>query len=47
LAELLHVSRLTVIRKARKGTIPCFRVGACVRFDPKSIATWLRKRGVQ
>jgi hypothetical protein len=27
LAKLLNVSRLTVERRARKGKIPCFRVG--------------------
>jgi len=47
LADLLQVSRLTVVRKAKKGTIPSFRVGTCVRFDPKSVALWLMRRGVQ
>jgi excisionase family DNA binding protein len=47
LADLLQVSRLTVIRKAKRGTIPSFRVGHSVRFDPKAISQWLQKRGVQ
>jgi excisionase family DNA binding protein len=47
LAALLNVSRLTIIRKAKKGTIPSFRVGTCVRFDPKAIAFWLKKHGLQ
>ena len=47
LADLLQVSRLTILRKAKRGVIPCFRIGSCVRFDPKSVAVWLRKRGVQ
>jgi excisionase family DNA binding protein len=47
LADLLQVSRLTIVRKAKKGTIPSFRVGTCVRFDPKSVALWLMRRGVQ
>jgi excisionase family DNA binding protein len=46
LADLLQLSRLTVIRKAKKGTIPSFRIGTCVRFDPRSIALWLKRRGV-
>jgi excisionase family DNA binding protein len=46
LATLLQVSRLTIIRKAKKRTIPSFRIGACVRFDPKAIACWLKKHGV-
>jgi excisionase family DNA binding protein len=33
LADLLKVSRLTILRRAKRGTIPSFRVGSCVRFD--------------
>ena len=46
-ADLLHVSKLTVLRKAKRGTIPCFKVGRLFRFDPRTLAGWLRKRGVQ
>ena len=42
LAELLAVSRITVFKLAKAGRIPCFRVGTCVRFDPKIVAAWLR-----
>jgi len=42
LAELLAVSRITVFKLAKAGRIPCFRVGTCVRFDPKVVAAWLR-----
>ena len=45
LADLLQVSRLTIIRKAKRGVIPSFRVGTCIRFDPKAISLWLRKHG--
>jgi len=44
LAELLAVSRITVFRLAKAGRIPCFRIGTCVRFDPRVIANWLRER---
>ena len=27
---------------AKKNRIPSFRVGSCVRFDPKAVANWLR-----
>ena len=47
LAALLNVSRLTIIRKAKKGIIPSFRVGTCVRFDPRAIAFWLKNHGAQ
>jgi excisionase family DNA binding protein len=43
LAELLAVSRITVFKLARAGRIPCFRIGSCVRFDPRAVAQWLRK----
>jgi excisionase family DNA binding protein len=43
LAKLLGVSRITIFKRAKAGRIPSFRVGTCVRFDPRSIADWLRK----
>lgn len=45
LAALLGVSRLTIIRNAKKGIIPSFRIGVCYRFDPKTIAQWLKRHG--
>jgi len=47
LAELLGISRLTVIRRAKKGLIPSFRVGGQVRFDPENVGRWLKQMGVQ
>jgi len=44
LAELLAVSRITVFKLAKAGRIPSFRVGTCVRFDPRAVAQWLRER---
>jgi excisionase family DNA binding protein len=44
LAELLAISRITVFKMAKTGRIPCFRIGTCVRFDPKVVAAWLRQR---
>jgi len=43
LATLLVVSRITVFKLAKAGRIPCFRIGSCVRFDPRAVAHWLRK----
>lgn len=43
LAEFLSVSRITIFKQAKAGRIPCFRVGTCVRFDPRAVANWLRK----
>ena len=47
LAGLLKVSRLTILRRAKRGTIPCFHVGSCVRFDPANISKWLVDMGVK
>lgn len=43
LAELLAVSRITVFKQAKAGRIPCFRIGTCIRFDPRAVGQWLRK----
>jgi excisionase family DNA binding protein len=43
LAQLLNVSRVTVFKLAKTGRIPSFRIGTCVRFDPCTIAAWLRR----
>ena len=44
LARLLSVDRATVYRAAKSGVLPSFRIGCCVRFDPKAVAAWLRER---
>ncbi len=47
LAELLQIARITILRRAKRGSIPSFRVGSCVRFDSAAIARWLMQQGVQ
>jgi excisionase family DNA binding protein len=42
LAKLLSVSKVTIFKQAAAGRIPSFRVGTCVRFDPRAVANWLR-----
>lgn len=44
LAEILSVSPITIFKQAKSGRIPSFRIGTCVRFDPKIIAEWLREQ---
>jgi excisionase family DNA binding protein len=44
LARVLSVSRITIFKQAKAGRIPSFRIGTCVRFDPKAVANWLRKQ---
>jgi excisionase family DNA binding protein len=43
LAEMLTVSKITIFKQAKAGRIPSFRVGSCVRFDPRAVAQWLRR----
>ena len=43
LAKLLGVSKITIFKQAKAGRIPSFRIGTCVRFDPRAVANWLRK----
>jgi excisionase family DNA binding protein len=47
LADLLGMQKTTVLRRAKKGSIPSFRVGSSVRFDSSAIAAWLMQRGVK
>ncbi len=44
LARVLSVSRITIFKQAKAGRIPSFRIGTCVRFDPRAVANWLRTR---
>lgn len=44
LAELLNVSDITLFKHCKDGRIPCFRIGTAVRFDPVSVARWLRTK---
>jgi predicted DNA-binding transcriptional regulator AlpA len=47
LAELLQMSRITILRRANGELYRRFRVGSCVRFDSAAIARWLMQQGVQ
>jgi excisionase family DNA binding protein len=44
LAKLLTVSKVTIFKQAKAGRIPSFRIGTCVRFDPRAVARWLRSQ---
>jgi excisionase family DNA binding protein len=44
LSELLSVSKVQVYKLASQGKIPHFRIGMSLRFDPHSVAAWLRKK---
>ncbi len=42
LAPLLNLSFTTLYNRAREGSIPSYRIGGSVRFDPHTVAEWLR-----
>jgi excisionase family DNA binding protein len=42
LAEVLKVSRKTLYRQAKRGNLPSFRIGSCVRIYGKGLADHLR-----
>jgi excisionase family DNA binding protein len=46
-AEILSISRLTVLRWAKKGVLPSVRMRNKVMFDPGNIARWLVSHGVR
>jgi len=41
IADMLGVSRKTVVIMAREQRLPCVRVGRLVRFDAKEIRRWI------
>ena len=43
-ADLLQVSPMTIYRAAKDGSLPSFKVGSSLRFDPKAIITWLKRQ---
>ena len=43
-AKMLSTSKMTIYRLVERGTIPHFRIGCSIRFDPKAIADWLRNK---
>lgn len=44
LAARLNVSPKTLYKLAHRGTLPSFKIGTCVRMNPKTVADWLRQR---
>jgi len=46
LLTLLNISETTLYEMVANGTIPYFRIGTIIRFDPARIADWLRKHEI-
>ena len=43
-ADLFQVSSMTIYRAAKDGSLPSFKVGSSLRFDPKAIVAWLKRQ---
>ncbi len=43
-ADLLQVSPMTIYRAAKDGSLPSFKVGSSLRFDPRAIIAWLKRQ---
>jgi excisionase family DNA binding protein len=41
-AQLLNISERQVYKLVSGHRIPCFKIGASIRFDPVAISGWLR-----
>jgi excisionase family DNA binding protein len=44
MAEIFRVSQDAIYDLADQGTIPSFTIGKQRRFDPKTVAYWIRKK---
>ena len=44
LAKILGVKKTMIYQQARKGTIPSFRIGTLVRFDPRAVCDWFDRQ---
>lgn len=44
LAGIFGVTKDLIYEQARLGTIPSFRIGTAVRFDPKRVSEWYDKQ---
>ena len=45
-ANLLKASTSWVYKASEAGTLPCIRIGAMLRFDPRAIRAWLSGQAV-
>ncbi|NLG32109.1 MAG: helix-turn-helix domain-containing protein [Syntrophomonadaceae bacterium] len=43
-ATWLHISYYTLLQKAKKGEIPCVRIGSRVLFSQEGLETWIEEQ---
>jgi excisionase family DNA binding protein len=46
IAKILNMEVHAIYRHIRLGTIPYFRVGASIRFDPDKFETWYKNQQI-
>lgn len=44
LANIFGVTKNLIYEQARIGTLPSFRIGTAVRFDPRAVCEWYEKQ---
>jgi excisionase family DNA binding protein len=45
-AAVLNVSVKTIFKLTGKGTLPAFRVGNCIRYNPARLAAWVQSTAI-
>jgi len=45
-AEILQLDEGTIRRHVRRGSIPYFKIGMTIRFDPSDLAEWLEAKSM-
>lgn len=43
-AAWLHISYYTLLQKAKKGEIPCIRIGSRVLFSQEGLEAWIEEQ---
>ena len=41
-AKFLNLTRSMVYKLIKNGTLPCYRFGSCVRFNPDRVREWVQ-----
>lgn len=44
LASYLHIHPKSIYEMAARGELPCVRIGARIRFDPRDLDRWVSAR---
>ena len=44
LGPIVKLNTDTIYKQAKRGSIPSFRIGTAVRFDPKALVEWFDKQ---